>query len=404
MSSVLINLDVSALNLNQVYEFLFNNNSSVQTIIRPRSIPGGPKPILVIHNHSGNFLQFNIAGSNRNFCIQANGLTDPVELADEDTAISYQPYAQAAGYPSAWAPNMLMLVFYSAGEKPVTVGNGAGFNVPAATLGPGALPDTVAIGTAPGIVPQSTNSPLPNDERVGVELFGAGVNGDAGVYGGASAAILSSRGAGDFIKFNNYYDGTHDRFIVGNQLATQLWSDINGLHMRVDNGMNRVAGGTITWNSDFFDMDTGGNSSFVGAMTIFANLALNVGLNNALQWGVPTHYSQLNGDQGGSLELGSHNNIAPGAAITPYIDFHSSNNARDFDSRISASGGGASDGLGALNFSSAFATFGGQVQDTGGTQYGRMGSKGGGAAGFLIWEGTTDPAASAVEGDLWVDK
>lgn len=141
MSSFVITIDVSALTLNKVYDQPFWSGTQ-----RYISIPSGPKCKLVIHNHSGNFLQFNLQGSGRGFCIQANGLSDPVELADNDSGITYQPYAQATGYPAAWQPNMLMLVLYSPGEKPITVGNGAGFNVPAAIIGPGALPEGVTIG------------------------------------------------------------------------------------------------------------------------------------------------------------------------------------------------------------------------------------------------------------------
>lgn len=53
-------------------------------------------------------------------------------------------------------------------------------------------------------------------------------------------------------------------------------------------------------------------------------------------------------DQNGSLELGAGNLINPGTAQTPYIDFHTSANALDYDARIVASGGSASMGNGVL--------------------------------------------------------
>lgn len=50
---------------------------------------------------------------------------------------------------------------------------------------------------------------------------------------------------------------------------------------------------------------------------------------NLIQWG---NSSALNGDQGGSLELGGNNNVA--GTGTPYIDFHFRGKQQDFNTRI----------------------------------------------------------------------
>ena len=91
-----------------------------------------------------------------------------------------------------------------------------------------------------------------------------------------------------------------------------------------------------------------------------------------------------------------------GGTNTPFIDFHSSANAIDFDSRIVASGGSASNGTGALNFNATGgASFDGPLVTTStfeGTGWvGRDGSGGtsNGSLTNIDWNGTG--------ADLWID-
>lgn len=121
-------------------------------------------------------------------------------------------------------------------------------------IGPGALQDTIAIGTAPGPAPLA--APVGDDERVGVELFGGH---DSGVYGGGNSAFLGSRSGACLFKMNNYWDGLSDKFILAATAAYQFFLTNDGIiHVRSDDGTNRVAGGSITWLPDVFSVSAAG--------------------------------------------------------------------------------------------------------------------------------------------------
>lgn len=60
---------------------------------------------------------------------------------------------------------------------------------------------------------------------------------------------------------------------------------------------------------------------------------------------------------------------AVGSSNTPFLDFHSSANSNDYDSRILASGGAASTGLGTLTFTAASCVLTGTITTTGGATF-----------------------------------
>lgn len=86
------------------------------------------------------------------------------------------------------------------------------------------------------------NTPQMGDKLAGSGNPGAGINASAGVteLGGATAVIL---------KFNNYYDGTNDRYTTTN-FAAQLQLDATGeTGLRFRTAASGTAGTVITWGA-----------------------------------------------------------------------------------------------------------------------------------------------------------
>lgn len=70
----------------------------------------------------------------------------------------------------------------------------------------------------------------------------------------------------------------------------------------------------------------------------------------------------IGGSSQGKIEIGQYNRATSG---TPYIDFHSSANAVDYDVRLIASGGSGTDGQGTLTVTAATTSVGGDLTVTG---------------------------------------
>lgn len=116
--------------------------------------------------------------------------------------------------------------------------------------------------------------------------------------------------------------------------ATLMWSDLflaSGGVINFNNGDITIthSANTLTFNG----ASSGyvfGDPIVVGSTTLYTSGVISITASNA------------------GIELGS-----PTASNTPFIDFHTSNNANDWDVRLLASGGALGDGLGLLTISAA---------------------------------------------------
>lgn len=154
-----------------------------------------------------------------------------------------------------------------------------------------------------------------------------------------------------FAKTNTSGSWVADAFEIGTDLSVALannglslgghgWlfydsSNVNQFYVRHESG-----GLTIDFNAgaDLFVLNS------VGVLTVASNIYAAAGT------------FLVGSDAGGGIEFG-----VAGAGGTPYFDWHSSASVTDFDARISATGGTASDGQGILTFTAADFVFNGDV-------------------------------------------
>lgn len=127
----------------------------------------------------------------------------------------------------------------------------------------------------------------------------------------------------------------------------------------------------------------GGLGSFVGSVSAQGTGNFGLGSNGLVTLGAGTD---------GSIELGAASRTTAG---TPFIDFHSSINSNDYDSRIIASGGtGTTTGTGNLTIVASQFIIQGTATSTS-TSSGALQVRGGVGIGGAAWIGTTSYVAGS---------
>lgn len=394
---------------------------------RPGNI-GNKTANLVFNNESGCGLAINFVGSNREVFLPAGAWTRPIPLNSKDTAISY--------YVAYVLPNSpvsaLYIVLYSPGEQPLettALGNspiGISGNVQTSNVqsltNDGQAPETTVIEMTPqdqvtsSVVIRNTASGflqvlsanvlrkiisvVRGNAGTGKAQIQFGDSGDASIsiYYGNLDQIRSDSGAvtsngsgtvsltqlnflgGPFISWNAAQNALGVRSNLSGGVATGIYftswtgsatnipfsvgGQFNGADCYVDNSGNFIGNAVIVQNAGSYL-----NSINIGPPSgsgVYANISIDTAGHFFNLWtpnvtGVPWSLDLHVGNGSGNITA-LHLDGATGNVVIPQI-----------------------------------------ATDNSGNSYAICKSAGGGSAGRVMWEGTTDPGASANEGDLWMD-